>query len=178
MDTTSILDRATAEPLPTSRRLWAPAAGFGLFVTACATPALVLRGPGEAPPHVPTEYVVTGLDSLVNGWVAPWAGVPLLAWYANPLWLVGLVLVARGAHRAARYVLATALVLASTTLLLFWQGLPSEAVASGATSHLERPLVGFFLWVGAMLVPLLAATVERGPRLPAPRRAPTSANRP
>ena len=52
---------------------------IGLFVFACCLPALTFK----------PDDVAFGLRILVVGWSGVFAGV--LAWYANPLWVLGLV---------------------------------------------------------------------------------------
>jgi hypothetical protein len=57
---------------------------LALFAKACCLPALEFRisnGPND---------VMWGARALVVGWSGIFAGV--MAWYANPMWLLGLLL--------------------------------------------------------------------------------------
>ena len=59
----------------------------GAYVIACCLPALEWRNTGRPP----EREIMLGLRALAVGWSGIFAGV--VAWFANPLWLLALCLV-------------------------------------------------------------------------------------
>jgi hypothetical protein len=124
-----------------------------LFLVACCIPALEFSNTQGGPD------VMWGGNILAVGWSGIFAGV--FGWYANPFWLLGLVLgfvhqrwVAVGAG-----VLSAAI--ASTTFLMFGQVLPAD---EGNVNHMTliRLLPGFYVWMASLAaVPVLALLEKR-----------------
>ncbi|HJZ89951.1 MAG TPA: hypothetical protein VKE40_03710 [Gemmataceae bacterium] len=74
-----------------------PVAVLGLFLGACALPAGYYRGK-----FLEEGVSADGWRVALFGWGAlPLAGLPALAWFANPLFGAGLVCLWRGRHAAA-----------------------------------------------------------------------------
>lgn len=110
------------------------------------------------------EY--TGFAILMTGWRA--TGLGIVAWYANPSFLISTVLYGMRRRRAAALVSALALVLALTSLVA-----RPLATATGTTLPSFDFKVGFYLWViviGGFFLTCLGGLTAR-------RKAETSANR-
>lgn len=121
-----------------------------MFAASLATPALKLSE-GE---------VYSGLELILVGWYAIPYGT--LGWCANPLLMVSLALFLSRQWTIA--IVSTALtILASLTTFTLWflpvhgQGFSRR----GFVYYLSRPEVGFFLWVGSMLVIGIGAVIFR-----------------
>jgi hypothetical protein len=104
------------------------------WITALFLPAIRIVG---GPP-------VRGLELLEHGWRAAESGV--LAWCANPLFGVAMLLAAVGAYAAAGCVSGVGLVLALTSFAA-----PQVARASGAAVPELYFEPGFYLWLLACL---------------------------
>lgn len=117
-----------------------------LFVMACATPCLEMSQKSDA-----NWY---GLRILILGWMGVLVGQ--LAWFANPLWLIGATAFALQKWSVALISLGTALFFALNTLLLFVIPLPADESKINNTS-LVRLRIGFYLWLGSMTVLFIRA---------------------
>ncbi len=104
-----------------------------------------------------------GLGVLLFGWAGLLFGsIESIAWYANPPFVVGLILFAIGKSRAAPWLALAALLLA---LPSFWiQRLPEAVLKSrpGARS-IESFGLGFYAWVGSLVVLAAVAWLFRPP---------------
>jgi hypothetical protein len=108
----------------------------GLFLAACAAPALELIG---------REHTfLSGGAALFQGPLALLIGQ--LAWCANPLWAVAVVLLlVRRLNGAASFAIA-ALVVANQTWTLFGTEIPGDE--GGVTKYYLKSLQpGFYLWL-------------------------------
>jgi hypothetical protein len=83
-----------------------------------------------------------GVDVLRRGWQAAREGV--LAWYANPLFVIALLLAAAGRARSAGVLAGIGLLFGLTSLAL-----EDVARASGAARVSVSLRLGFYLWLGA-----------------------------
>lgn len=91
---------------------------------------------------------------LLIGWAGLFTGV--IAWFANPVGLVAVLLLILRKFKAAFVTGLVAVGLAATTLMLFVQDLPGDE--GGVTkSRLAVLLPGFYLWLIAIgLIPVSA----------------------
>jgi hypothetical protein len=83
-----------------------------------------------------------------------------LAILANPLLLLGWSLFLMRRDRWAAATLGVALLFAMQTFQLRESGMYEDESGSNI-SYLNHPLIGWYLWVAAMLLPLAAALVFR-----------------
>jgi hypothetical protein len=93
-----------------------------------------------------------------RGWevlAAGWAGLLFLqfAWFANLLWVAGLVHLHRGAWRSAAIWASVAVVVAAESFLLYSTGFVSD---SGARIPI-RLLAGFWVWWSSLWVLAIGA---------------------
>jgi len=124
----------------------------GLYVCACAAPAVysLQASLGGGPDYYQTYM---GWTCLLFGWLDfGEVGTPgVLAWLANPLALVGAVLLLfRRSTGAAAF---GALSVALGMLYLFFPG--------GHPNHPDVPLVGAWLWLCSFVVLTIAAMIRR-----------------
>lgn len=94
--------------------------------------------------NVPGVRVYSGLDLLFEGWQGVRAGV--FAWFANPLFLVGLLLAIGDFRRGAGIASGFGCVLALTS---FASG--PIARSNGVAVPEIGFLMGFYVWLGAQL---------------------------
>ncbi|MGC4053770.1 MAG: hypothetical protein QM757_31670 [Paludibaculum sp.] len=126
---------------------------LGLYAVACCLPALAFRKSGSP------DDIMLGLRALAVGWSGIFAGV--LGWYANPLWFIGLVLLALRKPTAAALAGVVAVAIACTVFSDLGRELPADEGNVTKTAIL-RVLPGFYLWVGSFLALPLGAFLQRG----------------
>ncbi|MBI5034413.1 MAG: hypothetical protein HZB51_28145 [Chloroflexi bacterium] len=80
------------------------------------------------------------------------------AWYANPLLFFGALALFLRFWKTSMVFIGLALLLAMNTFLLSIQGIPIDE-AFTATEHLKSVQIGFYLWIGSMVVIGLGAIV-------------------
>ncbi|WP_412539139.1 hypothetical protein R8Z50_25240 [Longispora sp. K20-0274] len=126
------------------RARWFVAGGWlALHLAASATPALSF--------HADDAY--SGAELMIAGAFAVFEGQ--LGWYANLVVpaAVGLLIARR--YRAAAVCAAVALLIALDTLWLFRHPVPLD---EGGSPYLLHALgIGFYLWVGGMVLLLVAS---------------------
>ena len=118
-----------------------------LYVMACCSPAMMARTISVNGRAAPIE-MLSGWTVLGFGWLPPYT----LAWSANILLLVALVLLWVGWTRASLIWSSLAVLLSLTTWLFF---------ALGSISEL---LGGYFLWQASLLVVAIGALFLAKPR--------------
>jgi hypothetical protein len=123
-----------------------------LFVAACCTPALEFRhssGPNTA---------MWGAAVLGVGWSGIFAGV--VAWYANPFWLLGMVLAVFRQRKVGVAAGIIAAIIASTTFFVIGRELPAD---EGDVTHMAivRLLPGCYCWLASLVTLPVAALVQR-----------------
>lgn len=116
-----------------------------LFLMACATPALDLRGT-DAPE---SQNIWWGWQALILGWLGMLGGD--FAWLANVFFLSALICLGFGRWRTAMVFAVVALVFAADTLRLTAAGVPSDEGGTGKLV-LHQVLIGCYLWAGSMVV--------------------------
>jgi hypothetical protein len=125
---------------------------MGLFIIACATPALVLhagstRGSGV---WIWQDYrSMSGISLLITGLLAGWLRSNFAA-YANLGLFLSWFYFARRRFKAARLSATVALLLSFETLQLIVQPylFDEGGVVQG---YLTAPHLGYFCWLGSML---------------------------
>lgn len=124
-------------------------ASICLYLVSCFLPALAMDRTGGHP-----RSTMYGGFILLIGWAGLFTGV--IAWFANPVGLVAVLLLILRKFKAAFVTGLVAVGLAATTLMLFVQDLPGDE--GGVTkSRLAVLLPGFYLWLIAIgLIPVSA----------------------
>lgn len=86
-----------------------------------------------------------------------WAGLLIgqIAWFANPLWVLGAILLWRGRWKGAAKAAVGALLVGSVSFFLMRTGVPSES----GPSITARLLVGFYVWWASLWVLAIGAVV-------------------
>jgi hypothetical protein len=127
-----------------------------LFLVACCLPALEFK-------HSSTPNdVMLGLRALAVGWSGFFAAV--FSWYANPVWLLGVVLVLLRKPVPAAIVGVLAIVIAYGTFSLIGRDLPADEGNVNKMAVIKL-LPGCYVWM-ASLVLLPIAAVFNPPRKP------------
>ena len=93
----------------------------------------------------------SGLVVLMLGWVGIFQGV--LAWFANPAWLVAVILLFRSRFKACAAWAFAAICLALTSYFL-------NAIAAdegGGEIHIQTMGSGFYVWLLSLLVLLIGS---------------------
>jgi hypothetical protein len=111
-----------------------------LFVVACCVPALEFTKSG-------TKDILSGGNVLGVGWSGIFAGV--FAWYANPIWLLALIMGLIGKPKIAAIAGIAALLIGLTTFTLFGESLPADV---GGTNQMmmTRTLVGCYILLASL----------------------------
>ena len=119
----------------------APIVSGVLFAIACSLPALEFTKTQNG------REAMMGLNVLAVGWSGIFAGV--VAWYANPVWLAGLILAFAGKPRLAAVAGIVALLIGCTTFTLFGKDLPAD---EGGVTHMAitRVLIGCYFWLASL----------------------------
>jgi len=123
-----------------------------LYVLACWYPALEWTKAGT-----PND-IMLGLRALALGWSGIFAGV--FAWYANPLWLAGMILLA---FRKPTWALAPALLaipIAFTVYSDLNRALPGDE-GGVTTTTIIKLLPGCYVWFASIVSLPLVAIVEK-----------------
>jgi hypothetical protein len=136
-----------------------------LFTLGCCLPALEFKhsnGPNSA---------MWGVEVLLMGCLGILVGIG--AWYANPFWLIGMVLglFRKGMLAAIAGIIAIAI--AANTFTIIGRVLPAD---EGDVTHMTvvRLLPGCYVWMASLVVLPLAA-IFRKPK-PEPAIAPGPGN--
>ena len=125
--------------------------------------SLFLPGLGFDPVSPGTTW--PGWALLLGGWLGIFSCCP--AWFANPLYLIGLLVLAldKPAGHLARLCLLAAPVVGASVVIMVIRGVPSDE--SGIPDHWTHAHLksGFYLWMTALAIAAVAAW------LPAKERA-------
>jgi len=129
------------------------------FVCACFSPALSFRifSSNPAEYHLETQR---GGNYLLIGWLGLLVGQ--FAWFANPCWLGGSLLLLWGRPVIARVLMGVALIFALTTFTLRGKQLPHDE-GNVTQMVLQSLLPGFYLWTAAIVLALLSALLWPSP---------------
>lgn len=149
-------------------RVAVPAVAAGLFVVSLGLPALTVQATDTFDP----AFSYSGLYLLVLGWLGPLMTLAGVAWFATPLFLVGLAFAAGRLWWPAAGLSALAIGLAAVTYSLDTFELPGDV----PPYHFQLVELGpgFSLWFGAMVLALagslVGAVFDPGRRSLLPRR--------
>jgi len=123
-----------------------------LYLVACAIPAL--EWSNSAKPN----DVMLGLRAFAVGWSGILAGV--LAWYANPFWLLGIIL---AAFRKPMWTLAPGLIAIAISATIFsdiGRELPGDEGGVTKTAIIKL-LPGCYVWMASLVTLPLAALIQK-----------------
>lgn len=149
---------ASADPQSSTRRPRRPLEPFDRtrFVAIAVSTLALASGSALPSGHFIDEsgspVMWRGATFLACGWVGPLMEGVVCGWYANPIVIVGWVLLALRRYAAASIVSIVAALLALSSLTLFgvevWQN-------EGGVNNLQLQHfgVGFYVWLLAVLVP-------------------------
>jgi hypothetical protein len=122
----------------------------GLFVVSCCLPAIEFKNSGSS------NDVMLGLRALVVGWSGLFAGV--LSWYANPVWLLGVLFVLLRKPLPAAISGVVAIIIAYTTFSLIGRELPADESNVNKMAVIKL-LPGCYVWMASLvLLPIAAFT--------------------
>ena len=123
-----------------------PIVSAGLFIVACCLPALEFTKE-----NVPEA--LSGFNVLAVGWSGIFAGI--VGWYANPVWLLGLIMAFVDKPKIATGAAVVAFLIGLTTFSLFGRVLPAD---EGNVTHmtLTKLLPGAYVWFASQAVLVLA----------------------
>jgi hypothetical protein len=123
-------------------------ASVALFVLACAMPALEFKNSNGS------TDVMLGLRALVVGWSGLFAAV--MAWYANPFWLLGLILAYLRKPMFAMVAGVMAIAIAATVFSVVGRELPGDEGNVTKTTIIKL-LPGCYVWLASLvLLPITA----------------------
>lgn len=126
-------------------------ASFALYVISVFWPALVFANGDDV-------MTYSGFSCLINGPLS--LVICQVTWLANPLWLLSIIKLARAEWRQSFVFSAWALFSAMNVFILFFQAFPTNEGGVGPWYKLTSLHVGFFLWIGSMLIVFLKAKWE------------------
>ncbi len=113
-----------------------------LYVVACCLPAIEWKNSAK-----PNDVSI-GLRALALGWAGLFAGV--LAWYANPLWLAGVVLTALRKPMWGIVPGLIAITIACTVFRDIGRELPADE-GDVAKMTMIRLLPGCYVWLASLV---------------------------
>ena len=126
-------------------------ASIVLFIVACCLPALEFKnsqGPND---------VMLGLRALVVGWSGFFAAV--FAWFANPCWLLGVILLSLRKPISGGVLGLIAVAIACSTFKTVGIELPGDE-GNVTRTTIIRLLPGFYVWIASLLSLPLAALLS------------------
>lgn len=131
---------------------WLPYLSPALFLVACALPCLeFLEKNGKVD-------VMLGLRALAVGWSGIFAGIT--AWYANPVWLLGVVMSFWGRPLPGIFAGALAAVIGWSTRTVVGRELPADE-GNVNKMVLTRVHRGFYVWLASFVVLTIASLAQR-----------------
>jgi hypothetical protein len=136
-----------------------------LYGASLLAPAISFARVQGHHPH-PSHYVQieskTGFEMLFSSLFGPF--YMNFAGFANLLLVVSWWMLWFQHGRGTKVLLSLALLLAMQTFQLYSSGMPAD---EGSVMFYEmlRPLVGFYLWVASIAVPLAALLLQRRPKV-------------
>jgi len=147
------VDQQISKPKPSWRGpILLIATSFFFYVLACACPALIFRRSSNE------IEVWSGFRILTIGWLGLLVGQ--IAWYANPVIGLSLLLVLLRRWIGALVIALISLAIAANTLLLFYKELPADE-GNVVKLRLERLGFGFFFWLASILAIAVGAIILR-----------------
>ncbi|MEO6002768.1 MAG: hypothetical protein ABIZ04_06805 [Opitutus sp.] len=131
---------------------WVLLASGVLYVVGCCLPALEFRDGKNVPD------IMFGLRALAVGWSGLFAGV--MAWYANPIWLFGVIAMAFRRPFPAVLAGVAAIAIALLTYSAVGRELPGDE-GNVTKTTIVSVLPGFYFWLGSLVLLPLAAVFHR-----------------
>jgi len=125
---------------------------LALFVLACAMPALEFKNSKGV------HDVMLGLRALVVGWSGVFAAV--MAWYANPFYLLGVVLAYFRQPMLAALAGLVVIAIAVTVFSVVGRELPGDEGNVTKTTVIKL-LPGCYVWLTSMILLPIAALVQK-----------------
>lgn len=123
-----------------------------LFLLACGMPALEFKKSTGA------TDVMFGLRALVVGWSGVFAAV--MAWYANPFWLLGVILACFRKSMFAALAGIVAIAIATTVFSIIGRELPGDE-GNVTKTTVVKLLPGCYLWIASLVLIPLAALFQK-----------------
>ncbi len=123
-----------------------------LYLIACCLPALEFKNSDK-----PND-IMFGLRALAVGWSGIFAGV--MAWYANPFWMLGLILALLRKPVFAAVAGVIAIAIALTTFSVIGRELPGDEGGVTKTTVI-RLLPGFYVWIASLVALPVTAAFQR-----------------
>lgn len=155
------------------QRLYTAMAASGLFIFACAMPAMHVLTVSSH--YRGAERDIMGFELLLSGWLGVFG--MNVGWYANPLLALALFLLVLGADRGALVAGAIAAVVGVSSLVWFVHPMPADE-AGVNYSELMYPSIGFVCWMlSLVIVPLVTFALSsrrKAAEAPAPSPEVTS----
>jgi len=127
-------------------------AALALFAVSLFLPAITYDVSG-------TSDSSSGMSLLLMGWFDVFAGVA--GWLANPFFAFGCVAVLLRRKLTSIVLLSLSLLLAISSVQLFSTGVMKDE--SGALYPLQHFSAGFYVWLAAIVVALVAAFIKDKP---------------
>lgn len=123
-----------------------------LFVVSCALPCLeFLEKNGKVD-------IMLGLRALAVGWSGIFAGIT--AWYANPVWFVGVTMAFWGRPMVSIFAGAMAAGLGWSTQKVVGRELPADE-GNVNKMVLTRVHEGFYVWLASFIVLTVVSLVQK-----------------
>jgi dolichol kinase len=123
-----------------------------LYIAACCLPALEFRNSDK-----PND-IMFGLRALAVGWSGIFAGV--VAWYANPFWLLGLILSLLRKPIPAAIAGLIAVAISLTVFTLIGRELPGDEGNVTKTAVI-RFLPGCYVWIASLVALPVSALFQK-----------------
>lgn len=142
-----------SSPSPSRRMNPVLIASVVLFVLGCALPALEFKQSGGRP-----NDVMFGLRALAVGWSGLFAAI--FAWYANPVWFFGAILMALRKPIPATVLGVIAVAIACATFSVIGRELPGDE-GNVTKMTVIKLLPGCYVWLASLVLLPLAAFFSR-----------------
>ena len=125
---------------------------LGLFVAACCLPALEWKNSSR-----PND-IMFGLRALAVGWSGIFAEV--FAWYANPFWFLGMILLLFRKPGLAALMGIIALAISANTFAVIGRELPGDE-GNVTKTTIIGVLPGCYVWMASLATLPLAALLQK-----------------
>jgi hypothetical protein len=120
------------------------------YALACCLPALAWKNQGRPPEH----EIMLGLRALAVGWSGIFAGI--VAWFANPIWLLALGLAYFRKPWLGAIAGTIALLIALTVFSVVGRELPGDE-GNVTKTRIVAVLPGAYVWFASIGLSIVAA---------------------
>jgi hypothetical protein len=124
------------------------------YIVACCLPALEWKNDNKMPEH----DIMLGLRALAVGWSGIFAGI--VAWFANPIWLLALCLAFFRKAWLGSIAGTIALLIALTVFNVVGRELPGDE-GNVTKTRIVAVLPGAYVWFASIGLSILAAILGR-----------------